>query len=52
MWAYDVIENAIKRNLEYLFSEEDDEDEDDEDANEVDDETDFFSATTNPTPIT
>lgn len=52
MWAYDVIENAITRNLEYSFSEENDEsDEDDEDANEVDDETDFFSATTDPTPI-
>ncbi|MGE4622146.1 hypothetical protein [Bifidobacterium longum] len=53
MWAYDVIENAITRNLEYSFNEESEEsDEDDEDTNEVDGETDFFSATTNPTPIT
>ena len=49
IWAYDVIENAITRNLEYSFneeseeSEEDDEDEDNEDTSEVDDETDFIS---------
>ena len=48
IWAYDVIENAITRNLEYSFneeseeSEEDDEDEDNEDTSEVDDETDFI----------
>lgn len=47
--AYDVIENAITRNLEYSFNEEseesdeDDEDEDNEDTSEVDDETDFIS---------
>ena len=46
--AYDVIENAITRNLEYSFNEEseesdeDDEDEDNEDTSEVDDETDFI----------
>lgn len=49
IWAYDVIENAITRNLEYSFNEEseesdeDDEDEDNEDTSEVDDETDFIS---------
>lgn len=49
MWAYDVIDNAITRNLEYSFSEEseesdeDEEDEDNEDSSEVDDETDFIS---------
>ena len=49
MWAYDVIDNAITRNLEYSFNEEseesdeDDEDEDNEDTSEVDDETDFIS---------
>ena len=49
MWAYDVIENEITRNLEYSFNEEseesdeDDEDEDNEDTSEVDDETDFIS---------
>ena len=51
IWAYDVIENAITRNLEYSFNEEseesdeddeDDEDEDNEDTSEVDDETDFI----------
>ena len=51
MWAYDVIENAMTRNLEYSFNEEseesdeddeDDEDEDNEDTSEVDDETDFI----------
>ena len=32
IWAYDVIENAITRNLEYSFNEESEEsDEDDED---------------------
>lgn len=41
MWAYDVIENAITRNLEYSCSEENDEG--DEDTNEVDEETDFIS---------
>ena len=47
--AYDVIDNAITRNLEYSFNEEseesdeDDEDEDNEDTSEVDDETDFIS---------
>ena len=49
LWAYDVIENEITRNLEYSFNEEseesdeDDEDEDNEDTSEVDDETDFIS---------
>lgn len=54
IWAYDVIENAITRNLEYSFNEESeesdeddeddeyDEDEDNEDTSEVDDETDFI----------
>ena len=36
MWAYDVIENAMTRNLGYSFSEEYDESaEDNEDTNEV-----------------